>query len=165
MNLLEEIGTRKNLDIERIETINLEIGPVASTAASIKEPRKGVEGKFSVWFLAALALAEGSVTLEKFTDEKVNDPRLVRLRRKIQTRLDPRIGFGARYCIRMADGTEHKGFLAKPKGDPDNPLSTEELRRKFRNAAGLVLSNDRVEQLIERIERLETLPDVNQLAR
>jgi 2-methylcitrate dehydratase PrpD len=164
MNLLEEIGTRKNLDIERIEKIDLEIGPVASTAASIKEPRKGVEGKFSVWFLAALALAEGSVTLEKFTDEKVNDPRLVRLRRKIHTRLDPRIGFGARFCIRMADGTEHKGFLAKPKGDPDNPLTPEELNRKFRSAAGMVLREERVERLIEAIGRLEAIPDVNQLA-
>ncbi|RJQ80179.1 MAG: hypothetical protein C4519_10580 [Desulfobacteraceae bacterium] len=164
MNLLEEIGTQKNLDIESIEKIDLEIGPVASTAASIKEPQKGVEGKFSVWFLAALALAEGSVTLAKFTDEKVNDPRLVRLRRKIETHLDPRIGFGARFCIRMKDGTEHKGFLAKPKGDPDNPLSFGELTKKFRSAAGLVKSNKEVEALIASIQKLETVYDMNDLA-
>ncbi len=54
MNLLEEIRTRIT-DIEQVERIDLEIGPVASTAAAIREPRRGVEGKFSVWFLAALA--------------------------------------------------------------------------------------------------------------
>ena len=108
MNLLEEIRTREAIDIKNVEKIDLEIGPVASTAAAIKEPKIGVEGKFSVWFLAALALAEGNVTLDKFTDEKVNHPALVRLRKKIETKLDPRIGFGARLCIKMKDGTEYK---------------------------------------------------------
>ena len=161
MNLLEEMRTLKHLDVESVEKIDLEIGPVASTAATIKTPQKGVEGKFSVWFLAALALTEGNVTLDKFTDEKVNDPRLVRLMRKIETRLDPRIGFGARVCIHMKDGTLHKAFLAKPKGDPENPLSYPELTLKYRKAAGLILSEDKVETLIESVRHMESLADIN----
>lgn len=156
MNLLEEIGTRLKLDIEEVEKIELEIGPVASTAAAIREPKIGVEGKFSVWFLAALALAEGSVTLEKFTDEKVNDPRLVRLRRKIETRLDPRIGFGARLRILMKDGSEHKAFLSKPKGDPENPLSFDELTLKYRQAAKSAISEQAIERLVGAVKQLET---------
>lgn len=165
MNLLEEIGTRVKPDIEEVERIELEIGPVASTAAAIKEPKLGVEGKFSVWFLAALALAEGSVTLEKFTDEKVNDPRLIRLRRKIETNLDPRIGFGARLRILMKDGSEHKGFLSKPKGDPENPLSFEELAAKYRSAAKLAVPEKTVETLIGAVKNLEAIRDVNELIR
>ncbi|MBN2570153.1 MAG: MmgE/PrpD family protein, partial [Deltaproteobacteria bacterium] len=135
MNLLEEIRTRVNPNIDDVEKIDLDIGPVASTAASMyREPKIGVQGKFSVWFLAAIALAEGNVTVDKFTDEKVNDPRLVNLIRKITTKLDPRIGFGARLYLRMKDGREFKEFLAKPKGDPDNPLTFEELATKYRNA-------------------------------
>jgi 2-methylcitrate dehydratase PrpD len=167
MNLLEEIGTRLKLDIEEVEKIELEIGPVASTAAAIREPKIGVEGKFSVWFLAAIALAEGSVTLEKFTDEKVNEPRLVRLRRKIETRLDPRIGFGARLRILMKDGSEHKAFLSKPKGDPENPLSFDELTTKYRHAAKLALSEEAIERLIGEVKQLETaqtMSDIVQLA-
>jgi 2-methylcitrate dehydratase PrpD len=165
MNLLEEIGTRLKPDIEEVEKIELEIGPVASTAAAIKEPKIGVEGKFSVWFLAALALAEGSVTLGKFTDEKVNDPRLVRLRRKIETKLDPRIGFGARLRILMKDGREHKGYLAKPKGDPENPLSFEELAAKYRSAARLVLAEETLETLIGAVKNLQTVRDVGEIVR
>ena len=160
MNLLEEIGTRLRPDIEAVEKIELEIGPVASTAAAIKEPTVGVEGKFSVWFLAALALAEGSVTLEKFTDEKVNEPRLVRLRRKIETRLDPRIGFGARLRILMQDGTEHKAFLSKPKGDPENPLSFDELTAKFSHAAKLAISENAIQTLVRTVKLLETVRDI-----
>ena len=72
MNLLEEIRTLYHPDVEEVERIDLEIGPVASTAAAIKEPLKGVEGKFSVWFLAALALAEGNITIEKFTGSVID---------------------------------------------------------------------------------------------
>ena len=163
MNLLEEIRTRENPDVENVERIDLEIGPVASTAAAIREPRIGVEGKFSVWFLAALALAEGNVTLDKFTDEKVNNPRLVNLRKKIHTRLDPRIGFGARVHVKMKDGAEYKEFLAKPKGDPDNPLTFAELAEKYRNAAGLALSADTIEALVEKIKVLEKIKDMNEI--
>ena len=165
MNLLEEIRTRLKIDIEEVEKIELEIGPVASTAAAIKEPKLGLEGKFSVWFLAALALAEGSVTLEKFTDEKVNDPRLVRLRKKIETRLDPRIGFGARLRLIMKDGTEHKAFLSKPKGDPENPLSFDELAAKYRNAARLAISDVAIGALIAAVKRMEEVQDMNEMVR
>ena len=163
MNLLEEIRTQENIDIELVEKIDLEIGPVASTAAAIKEPKLGVEGKFSVWFLGALALAEGSVTLDKFTDEKVNNPALVRLRKKIETRLDPRIGFGARFCMKMKDGTEYKRFLAKPKGDPDNPLSFDELSEKYKNAAILAIPKEKIDFLIEKIKILEKIEDMNDI--
>lgn len=163
MNLLEEIRTRENIDIENVEKIDLEIGPVASTAAAIKEPKIGVEGKFSVWFLAALALAEGDVTLDKFTDEKVNNPQLVNLRQKIETRLDPRIGFGARVRVKMKDGSEYNEFLAKPKGDPDNPLSFEELAEKYRTVAILAISKENIETLIEKNKGLEKINDMNEI--
>ena len=163
MNLLEEIREKNQIDIENVEKIDLEIGPVASTAAALAEPVKGVEGKFSVWFLAALALAEGNVTEEKFTDEKVNNPGLTRLRKKIKTKLDPRIGFGARVFVKMKDGTEYKGFLAHPKGDPLNPLSFEELACKFKNAAIMTLPENNIDLLIEKIKRLDKIDNLKEI--
>ncbi len=166
MNLLEEIRTRVNPNIDDVEKIELDIGPVASTAASMyREPKLGVQGKFSVWFLAALALAEGDVTVDKFTDEKVNDPRLVNLMRKITTKLDPRIGFGARLYLKMKDGREFKEFLAKPKGDPDNPLTFEELSTKYRNAAKLAIPEKNIDILIPMIKEIERVSDINEIVR
>ncbi len=153
----------KQIDIEQVEKIELEIGPVASTAAAIKDPKIGVEGKFSVWFLAALALAEGNISQDKFTDEKVNQPDLIRLRKKISTKLDPVIGFGARYCITMKDGTIYQDYLAKPKGDPDNPLSFEELADKYRRAAALALPKTKIETLINTIKELQQVKDMGEI--
>jgi hypothetical protein len=52
---------------------------------------------------------------------------------------------------------EHKGFLAKPKGDPENPLSFEELAAKYRNAAKLAVSEKTIEALIGAVRNLETI--------
>ncbi|MBL0731600.1 MAG: MmgE/PrpD family protein [Desulfosarcina sp.] len=163
MNLLEEIRAKYQPNIEDVERIDLEIGPVASTAASLKEPVKGVEGKFSVWFLAAVALAEGNITVDTFTDEKVNDPRLIALRKKIHTSLDPRIKFGARLSVKMKDGTEYNDFLAAPKGDPKNPLSFEELITKYKNAAILSIPEKNIDLLIEKIKVLDKINDINEI--
>ena len=163
MNLLEEIRAKYQPNIEDVERIDLEIGPVASTAASLKEPIKGVEGKFSVWFLAAVALSEGNITVDTFTDEKVNDPRLVALRKKIHTSLDPRIKFGSRLSIKMKDGTEYNDFLAAPKGDPANPLSFEELVTKYKNSAILSIPKKNVDLLIKKIKGLDKINDINEI--
>jgi 2-methylcitrate dehydratase PrpD len=163
MNLLEEIRIKYQPNIEDVERIDLEIGPVASTAASLKEPVKGVEGKFSVWFLAAVALAEGNITVDTFTDEKVNDPGLVALRKKIHTSLDPRIKFGARLSVKMKDGTEYNDFLTAPKGDPTNPLSFKELVAKYKNAAILSIPEKNIDLLIEKIKGLDKINDINEI--
>lgn len=150
-------------NIEDVEEIRIETGPVAFTSAGIKEPKIGVEGKFSLWFLAALALAEGNITLEKFTDAKVKDPRLINLRRKVKANVDRKLKFGARVKVKMNDGTEYKGFRATPKGDPANPLSLEEIERKFEGMAKAVLSEKNTELLRTKVKVIEDLDEVGEI--
>jgi len=150
-------------NIDDIQEIRIETGPVAFTSAGIREPKIGVEGKFSLWFLAALALAEGNVNLEKFTDQKVNDPQLIDLRRKVKAKLVRDLKFGARVEVKMNDGTEYKGFRETPKGDPANPLSLEEIERKFEGMAKEFLSEKDNELLVTKVKDIENLDDVREL--
>jgi 2-methylcitrate dehydratase PrpD len=110
-----------------------------------------------------LALAEGSVTLEKFTDEKVKDPALGRLMDSIDAQLVRELKFGARVLVRMKDGTEYSGHRKIPKGDPANPLSFEELASKFVNLARMAVPERTVERLVERIGRLEEVRDLSEI--
>ena len=150
-------------NIDDIEEISIETGPVAFTSAGIKDPKIGVEGKFSLWFLAALAIAEGDVCLEKFTDEKVNDRQLIGLRHKVKARLVRELKFGASVGVRMKDGTEYEGFRKTPKGDPANPLSLGEIERKFEGMAKKYLSKDRRERLVTKVKGIEDLNDMRDL--
>ena len=146
-----------------MEKIDIETGPVAFTSAGIADPKIGPEGKFSLWFLAALALAEGNITLDKFTDEKVNDPRLTRLMKKINAKLDRRLNLGAKVKVTMKDGSAYKGELATPKGNPANPLRPEEIETKFRDTASLAIPQGNIDLLIDRIKILEELADTKEI--
>ncbi|MFO8165150.1 MAG: hypothetical protein ACQEQO_10615 [Thermodesulfobacteriota bacterium] len=163
MDLLEEIRAQHQPKIEDVEEIKIETGPVAFTSAGITDPKIGVEGKFSLRFLAALSLAEGNVTLDKFTDEKVNDPRLIQLRKKVRAALVRELNFGARVAVRMKDGTIYRGSLEAPKGDPANPMSSDEIEEKFRNTARLAIPKKNMELVIELIKNFERLSGIEEI--
>lgn len=103
------------------------------------------------------------MTLELFTDTKVNDPALIRLRKKVNANLVRELKFGARVAVRMKNGIEYKGFLANPKGNPANPLSFEEIAKKFRDTAKLVIPEKNSEALIEKIGSFEKVPEVKEI--
>ena len=91
----------------------------------------------------------------------MNDPDLIRLREKVNANLVRELKFGARVAVRMKNGTEYKGFLVTPKGNPANPLSFEEISKKFRDTAKLAIPEKNSEILIEKIGSFEKLTDVN----
>jgi len=136
---------------------------VAFTSAGITDPKIGVEGKFSLWFLAALSLAEGNVTLDKFTDEKVNDPLLKQLTKKVNATLVRELGLGARVAVKMKDGTVYLKAAKAPRGDPANPMSFAEVEDKFRDIAKESISSTNIEQIIERTGCLEKLISLEEI--
>ena len=140
-----------------MEEIEVETGPVAFTSAGIKKPALGVEGKFSLWFLSALALAEGDVRLDKFTDEKVNDPVIEGLRQKVNAELVRELKLGARVKVSLQDGTAIQKARTSPKGSPENPLTFQETEKKFRDTARLFLSERGSEALIAQIQDLDRM--------
>ena len=163
LGLLEEIRDKYHPEPDDIEKIKIETGHVAFTAAGNKSPKIGREIKFSLWYLAALALIEENVGLDKFVDEKLNDPRVTNLANKVDAQLVDSLGFGARVSVIMKNGEEYKAFRRKQKGHPENPLSTRELEKKFRNAAKMTITEKNIEMLIEKIKSIEHVADIREI--
>jgi 2-methylcitrate dehydratase PrpD len=61
----------------------------------------------------------------------------------------------ARVCIQLDSGESYEKFVRYPKGDPENPLTWEELAAKFRSLAGVVLSSERCGEIIQRVSTAE----------
>jgi len=101
--------------------------------------------------------------LDKFTNEKVNDPQLIKLRKKVNATLVRELNLGARVAVKMKDGTIYKEFLEAPKGDPANPMSFDEIEAKFRNNARLAIPKKNMELVIELIKNFERLSDVKEI--
>ncbi|MCK7509436.1 MAG: MmgE/PrpD family protein [Desulfobacterales bacterium] len=60
-------------------------------AAGKTEPATGLEGKFSISYCVANALLRGVTGMQAFTDEKVNDPAVRAIMKKIKVINDPEI--------------------------------------------------------------------------
>lgn len=101
--------------------------------------------------------------MDKFTNEKVNDPQLIKLRKKVNATLVRELNLGARVAVKMKDGTIYKGFLEAPKGDPANPMSFDEIEEKFRNNARLMIPKKNMELVIELIKNFENLSDIEEI--
>jgi 2-methylcitrate dehydratase PrpD len=71
---------------------------------------------------------------------------------------------GAKVSISFVGGQHFEHFVAHPKGDPENPVSFEQLEFKFRGLAGEVVSDrERVAGVIEKIKYLDELIDISEL--
>jgi 2-methylcitrate dehydratase PrpD len=57
----------------------------------------------------------------------------------------------ARVTIHLASGPVYEKFVRYPKGDPENPLTWDEMAAKFQSLAGAVLSSERCSEIINRV--------------
>jgi 2-methylcitrate dehydratase PrpD len=115
----DELGERVNA----IRSVELTTHPLVLELTGKTEPRTGLEGKFSVYHSAAAALLRGDGSPTAFTDEAVNDPKLVELRRKVRATADP----GCREDevtieITFADGQRVRKHVRHAIGSLERPL-------------------------------------------
>jgi 2-methylcitrate dehydratase PrpD len=161
-----EMRNKYDLRPEDVGEIQCDVARFCLDAAGQVEPRTGLSGKFSTYYCAALALAEGVAGEDMFTDRKVLDPKMVALRKKVKARVVPRFkNTEARVTITTKAGKKYSAYVDRPKGDPRNPPTDQELEDKFRSLAAFVLPQRKIESLVKTIWSLEKLPNMRQLVR
>ena len=159
-----EMRNKYNLKPEDVEAISCDVGKFCLDSAGQVEPKTGLSGKFSTYYCAALALAEGEAGENMFTDKKVQDPQMVALRKKVKAKVVP--GYKdteAKVTITAKGGKKYSAYVDTPKGDPRNPPTDEELENKFRSLAPFVLPQSKIDRLVKAIWSLEKLDDVRRL--
>jgi 2-methylcitrate dehydratase PrpD len=82
---------------QEIESIRLQVSPVAVEVAGISNPQTGLEGKFSQLLCAALAWADGNTSQDAFTDSATRDPGLLDLMAKMALETVP--DFSPTRCV------------------------------------------------------------------
>jgi 2-methylcitrate dehydratase PrpD len=99
-------------------------------------PSSGYAAKFSMPYCMAIGFFEGDAGLEQFTDEKARDPRVLELARKIYYVVDPTNEYPHNYTgdikAKLRDGSTRELHQPHMRGGVREPLTREELERKFR---------------------------------
>ena len=104
-------------------------------------PRSDYEGKFSLQFSTAAMLVHGRVGVTTYTAEALSDARVLELARKVRYETKEYASYPAAFPggvrIRMRDGRSLEAEFPHQLGAPENPMSAEQVREKFRDNARL----------------------------
>ena len=128
-------------------------------------PETGLDGKFSVQYTTAVALLDGEVTIDSFTNERrfardVEDL-LKRTRLEVDTSIPSDFDrMHAVVTVTLKSGARHSKRVERLSGWIGQPLTREQRLHKFRSCARRVLDGRGADRVIELVENLEQLSDV-----
>ena len=121
--------------------VSLVLEPAESKVA----PRTDYEGKFSLQYSTAAMLVHGSVGLTTYTPEALADERVLGLARKVRYETKAYASYPAAFPggvrIALRDGRTLEADLPYQLGAPENPMSADQVRAKFRENAALAGSS------------------------
>lgn len=161
-----ELRNTHDLDPEQVSAIEARVHPLVLELMNRAEPRRGLEGKFSFQHCAAAALVDGAGHDAQFSDEKVSDPLISRVRAKVSATVDDDVAEDEVYlAITLNDGQRVETHVEHATGSPDNPMSDEVLKAKYLALAGEVLDAEQVPQLFDAVWELDKAPSVADVTR
>jgi 2-methylcitrate dehydratase PrpD len=148
------------------------------------EPRRALEGFFAQPFCigefpqgsaafnyrynVANALLRRSVKPEHFSEAAIRDPEINALIGRIRlTEMPGENMLSAELRVKMKDGREFSEFTDTPKGNPQNPMTRDEIKDKFRANVEYsgVISKDNAEEALKLLENLDELDSVRSIVK
>jgi len=137
IDTLRDLRREHDIDPSEVEAVAIDVDPVTPTVLIHDRPTTGLEGKFSLHYCAAAALAFGRVGIDTFERDAMRAPEVARLVPRVTMRADERLGrespplTEARVMVRLAGGRSLERFVRAARGYPDRPASQDELDGKF----------------------------------
>ncbi|MGH7888902.1 MAG: MmgE/PrpD family protein, partial [Candidatus Binatia bacterium] len=137
-------------------------------------PEGVVDAQFSIPYTVAATLVSGGLSLEDFTDAKLTSAEVLDLAARVKTILTPEFDKGPMDVkpqvveIAMRDGKVFSEKVIYPKGNPNNPVTSDELVNAFRGMAGYAakpISAAKIDQVIAIAQSLEEVADVTVLTK
>jgi len=121
----------------------------------------------SLPYVVAVALTDGNVLPTSFSEGRIRDPKLKDLMKKITVvpnseinALFPQIK-RAKITVTMTNGQQYTTQTDVAKGDPEDPLTNQEIIDKFRANTEKTLGRQRTDKIIETTWTLDSLNNIS----
>jgi 2-methylcitrate dehydratase PrpD len=135
----------------------------------IEHPRTGDDAKFNMSFGIAVALIRGNALYHQFTDQNLKDPQIQRLMKRVAVETSPELDKdypakrGTAVELITHDGKTYTQAMDVARGEPEIPLSPEEVEEKFRQLALGLLDPESIQKSIHFIQNLEDKKEISEL--
>ena len=157
-----------NIRSENVASVELRVNPVRYKRHYRPVVQSGLQGKFTINYVCAVALLDGRLERASFYDAKAKDPSVQEIFKKVKVIVDESIPEKGEFCpvtIELMDGRRVQYTATIQKGHAKNPLTEEEVLAKFRDNVKEVISRERGNNIIACVRSLETVSNVNELTR
>jgi len=166
-----KIMKENNLKPEQVEKVRL--GLLSAAASLIAEPagmkyrpQSIVDAQFSMPFGAAVALLYRKAGLGEFQLSKIRSAEVKQMMQKVEYRVDTELDrtFPRQWCataeILLTNDRRYFTKVEYCKGDPENPLSWDELTEKFHDLSNRLWDKGRRSKIIDQVKNFEKIRDL-----
>jgi 2-methylcitrate dehydratase PrpD len=157
-------------DIERIDVATYRFASVMRNP----DPPNYFASKYSLPHAAAVMVVKGGAGYGALDDAALRDPAIAALRQRVHVTEDPAMSAvaprlrPARVTVSLKDGRQSTHACESHRGDFQQPFAESEIREKFRELAGVVLTPEgvaRIEALADRCEQWHSVRELTELLR
>jgi 2-methylcitrate dehydratase PrpD len=165
---ITEMVEDQDVSADQVERVVVEVNPTFPEIIKYEAPKNGDEARFSMQHAAAAALLRQEITMATFDDDAVHDPQFTRHWNKVEVVVHPDwrrgiMGDNNPVTLHLTDGRTLFKDCVISHGDPEDPLSDDEVRQKYRSCCTGVLQAANAERAADIIMTLDTLDDVRGL--
>ncbi len=158
------------ISMKDVKTVEIGVGRIFPQVLKYPDPANAEEARFSLPHIVVSALEGESMFIDTFTEAKVHDPRLVALRPKVKMTIHPDWGdaqLGEKNTIRIElnDGRVLECDCYTAKGDPQNPLTRDEVMARFDVCVDGLMPKTAQRQAAVMLSGLAEVADVSELMR
>jgi 2-methylcitrate dehydratase PrpD len=157
LNILNEHG----LKADDIETVTVKTHKNGKQCSDIREFQTPLHARLSIQYGIASIIVRGSAGLMDYTEEKIKDPEVCELAKRMSIEVDPEIQKvypnprSMIVEIKTKGGKTWSSRVDYAKGDPKNPISDEELIHKFSDITGKLVDKPLRKKIFEEAMGLE----------
>ncbi|CAM3621268.1 MmgE/PrpD family protein [Parendozoicomonas haliclonae] len=170
INAFDDLLKEKPFSLEDVDSIHVGVSLLGPRELVSNHPINAVQAKFSMQYALASRLIYGQVSLTEFTDEKVMADDVQNLIPRITMEVDEdlaKLGFigtaPAKIRVRLKSGEELYTSCDLAKGNPEKPLTDEELSAKFMACAAPVIGENKAMALLEKLFILEQIDSLDEV--
>jgi aconitate decarboxylase len=176
IDAVAKILAARVIDPDQIRRIRIGGSQLMTATHSLKEPGSIMAAQYSLPFLTALALTRGPYAMmnprDVWIEDVLSDPIVARLVARTEVYVDPRLEElaleskhygGARVTVEMVGKATYEAVVNHSKGTRENPMTAGEIEAKFRRIARTVLSEERCDEIVDSVQRLDDLDNARRL--
>jgi 2-methylcitrate dehydratase PrpD len=165
LDVLLDLRREAQFTVADVESIDIEVDSMTPRLLIYDRPTTGLEGKFSMPFCAAAAIAYGEVAIGTFESDRMHAEVIQTIVPKVVMRTNA--AFDAKpplsqshVTLRLRDGRVLTKHADGARGYPGRPATDDQLAAKFADCARRSLARSLANDAWSMLTRMETTADV-----